>query len=217
MAGEEQTSYWRIPELFPDLNKDSLLKLKLYKDELSRFNNALNLVSPKTIGSADVLHFADSILASRVIVRDAVGVTEFYDIGSGGGFPGMVLGILYPTITVHLLEVDTRKSEFLKHIISALKISNVKVLNQNLDTIAENTISHAISRAFSPLTNALLQSRKFIKQGGSYYHLKSQKWPTEISQLPTQLCSIWQPSLVSEYKLPFNLGKFAVVKTDKIN
>jgi len=189
----------------------------LYKDELTRFNNALNLVSPKTLGSADVLHFADSILASRVIVRDAVGVNEFYDIGSGGGFPGMVLGILYPMITVHLLEVDTRKSEFLKHIISALKISNVKVLNQNLDTIGENAISHAISRAFSPLTNALLQSRKFIKQGGSYYHLKSQKWPTEISQLPTQLCSIWQPSLVSEYKLPFNLGKFAVVKTDKIN
>lgn len=217
MSSDESTAYWRLQELFPDLNKETLNYLKIYRDELSRFNNALNLVSPKTIGSADVLHFADSILASRVITKDAPGSTEFFDIGSGGGFPGLVMAILYPKIKVKLVESDTRKAEFLKHIASLLKLANVTVLNQNLETLSEGSIKYAVSRAFSPLTNALLQSRKVFIKGGIYYHLKSQKWPSEISQLPTQLCSIWQPGLVSEYKLPFNLGKFAVVKTDKIN
>jgi 16S rRNA (guanine527-N7)-methyltransferase len=217
MSIDESSAYWRLPELFPDLGRETLLSLKIYKDELARFNNALNLISPKTMGSADVLHFADSILASRIIVRDATDIKEFYDIGSGGGFPGMVMGILFPKVSIKLLEVDTRKSEFLKHIASLLKLQNITVLNQSLETVGENSIQCAISRAFSPLTNALLQSRKQIKAGGVYYHLKSQKWPSEISQLPTQLCSIWQPSLVSEYKLPFSLGKFAVVKTNKIS
>ncbi len=217
MESEIRPTNWRLPEFFPDLNKDILSKFKRYEDEILRLNNAINLVSIKTIGSSDIHHFADSILAARIIVKDAPHVTLFHDIGFSSGFPGIILGLLYPQVKVHLIESDLKKFDFLKHLVTLFDMKNIDLSNQTLDKLSESSILHAISRNPAPLSQSLMQARKFIKSGGSYYHIKSPKWPTEIGQLPTQLCSIWQPSLVSEYKLPLNLGKFAVIKSDRIN
>lgn len=210
-----EVNYWRIDEWFPDLNPTVRAGLKKYQEELIRFNKTVNLVSPKTLPLADALHFADSILASQLIGKSEK-ISDIYDFGSGNGFPGLVYALLHPATRVHLIEVDGRKSEFMKHVASVLQLKNAEVHIRAVESLPEHSVAFAMSRGFAPISKAILLSRKVFKKGGSYFHLKSEEWATEVGQIPTQLCSYWSPELLGHYRLPIGEVNFAVVKTVKI-
>lgn len=213
---ENQTSSWRIEEWFPDLSSDVLKNLKIYNEELNKFNKTVNLVSQKTLPFADVIHFADSVLASRIINKYNPNIEKIYDLGSGNGFPGLVFGLLYPNTQVILVDSDQRKCEFLKHVISSTKAKNITVANQTIETLPENAIAYAMARGYASISRAILATRKNFPKGGKFFHLKSEEWGKEVAEIPTQLCSVWTPALVGEYKLPAGPVKFAVVVTEKI-
>lgn len=212
---KEQQPNWRLKSWFPDLDESLHLKMRQYFVELQKFNKVINLVSSKSLLHADAIHFADCIHAS-VIVRKKVNKNNYlYDIGSGNGFPGLIYAILYSDQRVILLDSDQRKCEFLKHVVEALGLSNVVVQNKKLEQCPLESIEQAICRGFSPLPKALLSLRKIVKRGGSVFHLKSAEWADEISQIPIQLCSTWQPVLEAEYSLPIGAVTMYVVRTTK--
>lgn len=206
---------WRIDQWFPQLSSDLRSKLKLYHDELLKFNRTLNLIGVKTIPVADAIHFADSLLAVDAIAKKGP-FPEIYDFGSGNGFPGLIYALQHPSTKVHLVEVDSRKAEFLKHMISVLQLSNAQVHVQTVESLPEKSIRFAMSRGFAPIPKALLLARKAIARDGIYYHLKSEEWVSEVGQIPTQLCSYWSPSLLEDYKLPIGEIRFSIVQTVKI-
>ena len=72
-----------------------------------------------------------------------------------------------------------------------------------------------MTRGFAPISKAILMLRKQVKRGGEVYFMKSEEWATEVANIPSQLCSFWVPSLVSEYRLPIGEVKFSVVKLKK--
>lgn len=208
---------WRIPQWFPHLSSEQLKCLKKFHDELCKFNKVLNLVSPKSLFVSDAVHFADAILSHQIVSKKLNTNNKIYDIGSGNGFPGLVYGILNLDQKFVLLDVDQRKCEFLKHTISTLGLSNVSVENKNIDKFPDSSIQQAIMRGFAPLPRAMMQLRKIVAVGGSVFHLKSEEWSIEVSQVPSQLCSVWQPSLEGEYTIPTLAHKMYVVRTDKIS
>jgi 16S rRNA (guanine527-N7)-methyltransferase len=214
---EAPVSVWRIDQWFPDLSADLKSKLKSYHDELmiaTKLNSTL--VSTKTLAVVDALHFSDSILASRLIYSQNPNLKSITDFGSGVGFPGVVFALLYPGIEVTLVEFDAKKLEFLSAIVSKLKLTNVKIEKKTIETLPENSIQVAMTRGPSSISKSILSARKCVTKGGLLYHLKGEQWGIELGAIPTQLCSIWSPSLVGEYKLPIGAAKFAVIKTDKI-
>ena len=208
---------WRISEWFPILDAKRLESLKRYHEELLKFNRTVNLISPKTIPFADVIHFADSILACEAIRKDAPDMKEISDLGSGNGFPGLVFAILYPEVKVILVDSDQRKCEFLKHMVSTLGLKNAEVNNTVIEKLAPNSLQYCMSRGFASISKAILITRRLVPKGGVFYHLKSESWAAEVGEIPTQLCSSWNPALVADYKLPVGTVRFAVVKTDKIS
>jgi 16S rRNA (guanine527-N7)-methyltransferase len=205
---------WRIPQWFPDLPQEILTQFKEYHSELIRFNKSVNLIGVKTIPVADALHFADAILAWRIIKKD-LKFPEIYDFGSGNGFPGLVMAILAPETKFHLVEVDQRKAEFLKHMTTHLNLKNVNILIRQIETLPDQSIQAAVARGFAPLARAIIVGRKLFPKDGVFYHLKGEEWATEIADIPAQVCSYWQPSLLGEYRLPVGEVRFAVVKTVK--
>lgn len=215
LGSETLVIQWRIPAWFPELPSDILEKLKKYHSELLKFNKTTNLISVKTIGNADAVHIADCIYASRIIANDA-SFEEVFDFGSGGGCPGLIFAILYPSVKVHLVDNDEKKVEFLKHCVAALHLSNAAVINKSIEGLLDSSVKFAFCRGFSSISKAILMGRKIFPKGGVFYHIKGEEWATEIGQIPTQLCSYWMPSLVSEYKIPSGPVKYAVVKTEKI-
>nr|BFD69021.1 hypothetical protein HAGR004_40430 [Bdellovibrio sp. HAGR004] len=208
--------HWRIDEWFPDLSPDLRTRLKTYHEELIKFNRTVNLISPKTLFVADALHFADAILASQVIYKANPKIDKIFDLGSGNGFPGLVFALLYPQVQVVLIESDIKKVEFLKHMAAMLKASNCTVEHRTVESMPDNSMQFVMARGFNSISKAIMLVRKSVQKGGAFYHLKSEEWGIEVGEIPTQLCSIWSPSLVGEYKLPVGAVKFSVVKTEKI-
>jgi 16S rRNA (guanine527-N7)-methyltransferase len=208
---------WRVGNWFTDISADVQKKLRIYFDELVKFNKTLTLVSPKTVPAADAIHFSDSILATRVILKAYPGIKEIHDLGSGNGFPGLIIALLSPSTKVVLVEMDQKKSEFLKHIIMALELKNVEILVSKIEDLKDGSVHNAIARGLSSISKVLLLTRTKVVKGGLLFHMKSEQWGMEVSEIPIQLCSAWAPSLLGEYRLPIGEMKFAVIKTERIN
>ena len=81
-------------------------KLKIYHDLLLKWQKAINLISPKTVDDSWVRHFEDSLQIMDDIPMGAV----LADIGTGAGFPGLVLAIARPDLKVHLIESDQKSA-----------------------------------------------------------------------------------------------------------
>jgi 16S rRNA (guanine527-N7)-methyltransferase len=207
--------FWRIRTWFPDIPEETEQKLKLFNTELLKFNNSLSLVSDKTLTFSDVIHFSDSILGAREIIKDAQ-PSSIIDVGSGNGFPGLVLGILYPNIKVQIIEKDPRKIEFLRNVTSALNLNNIDFQINAIEGIQAGSLNFVVMRSSLAISKAILLLRKQVKKGGVLYMMKSEEWATEVANIPSQLCTYWTPSLVGEYRLPVGEVKFAVVKLKKI-
>lgn len=207
---------WRIPEWFPDIDAGVLSRLKQFFDLILENQKTFNLVSPKTVPFLDVLHIADSILASRIIYKAAREPKVIYDFGSGGGLPGLVFAILYPSVTVHLVDSDSRKIDFIRLVVQKIGIDNIAVHSKQVEALDESSVEVALVRNLHSIAKVLMISRRCFKKGGSLFHIKGEEWGLEVSEIPTQLCSIWSPSLVSDYKLPIGSVKFSIVKTEKI-
>lgn len=214
--GETIDIHWRVNDWFKDVEKTKLDLLLQYHDELLKFNNTVNLIGVKTISSADQIHFADCLIALRNMVPLLTTQDPVYDFGSGNGFPGLVMSIMYPQRQVILIDADQRKCEFLKHCIAKLNIQNAKVVNTQIEKLEEKSIQWGVCRGLATVAKAVLLMRKPYKKGGVLFHMKGEEWFNEVSGLPTQLCAFWRPSLVSEYRLPLSEVNYALVRTDKI-
>ena len=210
----EGNALWRIQEWFSDLPNDSVVSLKAYHRELLRFNAKINLISRATERDADEAHFADCILATRAILGSAL-EKRVFDIGSGNGLPGIVMGILDPTREFVLVESDGRKCEFLKHTVQVLALKNVSVMNVRFETLVGQGVTCGVSRGFASISKTLLACNKIFGKQGKFFHLKGNNWSSEVAELPSQLISVWSPTLVGEYVLPVSQARRAVVITQK--
>lgn len=86
-------------------------KLDVYDILLRKWQPTINLISSATLEDLEVRHFQDSLQILPLIPASA---KHLYDLGSGAGFPGMVLAMARPDLSVHLIESDQRKSAFLQ-------------------------------------------------------------------------------------------------------
>jgi 16S rRNA (guanine527-N7)-methyltransferase len=197
-----ETDIEKLPEYLPHLDKDTQEKLTKYYQSLVYFNAKVNLVSSSSLPNAAKQHFSDSVLGLDLILAQESFRDTVYDFGSGNGFPGLVLAMMRPDVGVCLVEKDTRKSEFLKHIVADQRLSNVTIFNANLEKLEKNTITHGITRALGSIARVLIQANSLFVQGGSLYHFKSENWSSEIASCPTQLFSSWDIQQCGQYTLP---------------
>ncbi|MEM6495682.1 MAG: 16S rRNA (guanine(527)-N(7))-methyltransferase RsmG [Pseudomonadota bacterium] len=135
------------------VSRETIEKLKTYEFELKRWQKAVNLVSPTTLDQIWHRHFADSAqLAS--LISDTT--RHSADIGSGGGFPGLVLAVLCQSrrdFRVTLVESDTRKAAFLRETARRMEIP-VEILSTRIESDASvnqlNDVDTITARAFAP-------------------------------------------------------------------
>ena len=205
---------WRVPEWFPTLSPNVLAQLKSYHGELLKFNARLNLISKNTERDADEQHFADCMRAVEIVLKQNV-PGKVYDIGSGNGLPGLIFAIMDPTREYSLVESDSRKAEFLKHVADTLKLKNVKVVVARFESLKSLGITCAVSRGFANISKTVLTCNKLFDAGSKFYHLKGSGWSSEVAEIPSQLISVWSPELVGEYVLPVSQARRAVVGTQK--
>lgn len=108
-----------------NITEEQLEKFKKYEEMLSEWNRVMNLTSIVNLSQIVNRHFVDSIA-----VRDFVDVSKtglVVDIGSGAGFPGIPLKIIFPDLDVILIEVRNKRQKFLRHVIEELQLEGIEI------------------------------------------------------------------------------------------
>ena len=130
---------------FTRVSRETIISLKKYEDILINANKALNLVGKSTINDIWTRHFLDSVQVIDFIDEND---KTLVDIGSGAGFPGLVLAITLKDrripLKVKLIEKSRKKVKFLKYLINELGL-DVEVMNQN---ILENNFGLLVNLEF---------------------------------------------------------------------
>lgn len=137
-----------ILKYFPDLTPlqiEQFTKLEaLYKD----WNLKINVVSRKDIDELYLRHVLHSLAIAKVIQFEDE--TSLMDVGTGGGFPGVPLAILFPECDFHLVDSINKKLNVVREVVAGLGLENVKVTHTRVEEIKE-TYDFIISRAVAAM------------------------------------------------------------------
>lgn len=159
---------------------EKLDKLKLYQNLLVKWQSSINLVGPSTIPGAWDRHFLDS---SQLEFHLPEGPLKVFDLGSGAGFPGLVLAILRPEIEMHLIESDERKCAFLRTV-SRETGAGATVHNCRIEACGESAPDLVTARALAPLTELLGYTSRWLpaRPGLAALFLKGSTAEQEIAE-----------------------------------
>ncbi len=136
----EITNDQRVWQQFKEqeqLTDDQLEKFQRYAALLLEWNEKSNLTAITDLQRIVFDHFQDSLALKNVV--DLSTISSVADVGTGGGFPGIPLAILYPHISMMLIEVNQKKIRFLEEVIRVLKLDNVSISDYDWRTFLRQT------------------------------------------------------------------------------
>ena len=168
---------------FTQVSRETITSLKKYEDILKKGNSSINLIGKSTINQIWSRHFLDSSQVIDFIDKNDINLV---DIGSGAGFPGIIISILAKDrkipIKIRLIEKSPKKADFLNEVINKLgldvEVSNINIFD-NQSKLSENII---IARAFKPLEIILELIHKKAKNWKKIFIFLGKTGQTELLQ-----------------------------------
>jgi 16S rRNA (guanine527-N7)-methyltransferase len=159
------------------VSRETLERLELYAALLLKWQKRINLVAPKTLPIVWQRHFFDSAQLLPLLPPHA---RTLADLGSGAGFPGLVLALCQSdSLHVSLYESDSRKSEFLRTVIRQTH-APAAVCEGRIETLAAQGPDIVTARALAPLPNLLPLVERFWRPGITALLLKGRSAAEEI-------------------------------------
>lgn len=157
-----------------DITEDIYNKLYSYFKSLVEWNNKFNMTTIIEEKDVFLLHFYDSLCLTKAI--DLNKTESLCDFGTGAGFPGLVLAIVFNNLNVTLIESNAKKCSFLEHIKNELNLKNVEIINSRVEDYSrENREKFDIvtCRAVTSIPIILELSTSLVKVNGYLSPLKS--------------------------------------------
>ena len=178
--------YQRIVELWSNsectvaMDEDKAQKLTELVMLLCKWNQALNLTAIRDPMEMVVLHILDSMSIEPFIFGKNVA-----DVGTGPGFPGLVLAILHPEIHFTLIDSIAKKISFVKNATNNLKLTNVTAVNGRCESLTpDEPFECIVSRAFAPLERIVTWCRSLLADNGKFVAMKGNLSDEERNDLP---------------------------------
>lgn len=165
-----------------NVSRETLQRLKVYAGLLEKWNPSINLVAKSTLPDLWARHFLDSTQILHLAPHDA---GKWVDIGTGGGFPGLVIAIMAdvsrPGLRVTCVESDQRKATFLRTVVRETGISADVVAQriEDLDPMCADVVS---ARALAPLVELVGYADRHLREGGTAIFPKGAGYRAEVSQ-----------------------------------
>jgi 16S rRNA (guanine527-N7)-methyltransferase len=159
------------------VSRETLDRLTIYLDLLRRWQRAINLVGPATLADPWRRHMLDSAQLLAHLPPDTASVV---DLGSGAGFPGMVLA-LAGVPGVALIESDRRKAQFLREVARATD-TEVTVRAERIEQLAGWRADVVTARALAPLPHLLALAERFLAADSICLFLKGRNAERELTQ-----------------------------------
>lgn len=159
-----------------------ITQLCIYQKMLKEKNQVMNLTSIVEEEEVFEKHFLDSLLFS---FNEDLENKKCIDVGTGAGFPGLVLAICYPNLEMVLLEPLNKRCLFLQEVIDELRLTNVKVVNRRSEDYCKehrDEFDFAFARAVSKLNVLLEIILPLVKVDGYFVALKGKIFQEEIDE-----------------------------------
>lgn len=191
-----------------------------YYDLLLEYNSKFNLTSITEPEDVVVKHFIDSAFIVKYFPD--LFKKKVMDIGTGAGFPGLVLAILEPCAQLTLLEPNKKKIQFLNSVIKQLKLNNVSIINCRAEELGHDSLYReqfdiVVSRALATINILLEYMIPFLKINGSAICYKSKLIDEEIKKADNAFEVLFSELTdIYSFSLPRNFGDRSLVIIKKI-
>lgn len=167
--------------LGPDVSRETSEKLEGFVELLRRWNDRINLVAPSTLLDVWTRHIADSAQLLKFAPTNA---RDWMDLGTGGGFPGLVVAILAaevrPDLKVVLVEADQRKAAFLREA-SRVTLTPVTILAQRVESVPSMQVDIVSARALASIEGLLSLAARLVRPDGAILLLKGRSVAEEVA------------------------------------
>jgi len=165
-----------------DVSCETEARLRHFATLVEKWSRRINLVSPVDLPQIWNRHILDSVQLARFAPDPA---RSWLDLGSGGGFPGLVLAILFrehrPGLAVTLVESDRRKAAFLHYAAQELGIAP-RILTDRAEELAPQGADVLSARALASLTALLAHAARHLAPDGIAVFPKGRNWQAEVDE-----------------------------------
>lgn len=200
-----------------NLTDNQLNQLEKYYELLVEWNEKFNLTNITDKNQVYLKHFYDSITLSKII--DLNEQESLCDIGTGAGFPGLVLKIVFPNLKIVLVDSLNKRIEFLKEVIKKLNLTNIEVYHDRAEEFAKNNIEKfdiVTARAVAHLSILLEYSIPMIKINKYFIAMKA-NIDTEIEESSNALEKLNSKIVkIEQFTLPIEESNRTIIKIEKM-
>jgi 16S rRNA (guanine527-N7)-methyltransferase len=170
-------------ELGISIDDMQIEKFLIYYELLVEWNSFMNLTAITGFNDVCTKHFIDSISLCKCI--DCNGELELIDVGTGAGFPGIPLKIVFPNLKITLLDSLGKRVKFLNEVINKLGLSNINAIHGRAEDFARpdqlrEKFDVCVSRAVANLSTLSEYCLPYVKSGGFFVAYKSEKINEEV-------------------------------------
>lgn len=183
-----------------------------YYNMLVETNKVMNLTSITEYKDVYIKHFYDSLLLTKCC-KD---LNNIIDVGSGAGFPGMVLAIYNSNINITLLEPTKKRANFLEKVKQELNLEKVNVIADRAENI-KGKFKYATARAVAPLNILIELVTPLLETNGTFYCLKGSSYLEELENADNAIKELnLKVEHIYHFDLPNELGKRVIIEFKKI-
>lgn len=205
-----------VKNLGIEVTSEKLSKLDLFYKLLIEWNEKINLTTIIEEENVYLKHFYDSLTLFRDI--DLNKEIRICDVGSGAGFPGIVLKIFFPNINITLIDSLNKRIIYLNDIIDKLGLNNIKAIHSRMEDfskIHEEEFDYITARAVSQLPILCEISVKALKINGSLVFMKA-NCEEELVNIDKKLDKLGlKLSFIDKFVLPIENSNRTIIKIDK--
>lgn len=170
----KETFIENLKALGIEISDEKWNMLDTYANYLLEYNKHTNLTAIRDYDEVLLKHFYDSLTITKAI--DFSNINTLVDVGSGAGFPGLVIKIVFPHIHVTLIDSNNKKVIFLNKVIELLNLSNIEAINTRSEDYARehiDTFDIVTARAVTTLPVLTELCLPMVKVGGFFIPLKA--------------------------------------------
>lgn len=153
-----------ISEHFPNLTPKQSLQFAQLKDLYEYWNERVNVISRQDIKKIYLHHVLHSLAIAKLISFKPG--TSVLDVGTGGGFPGIPLAILFPEVRFYLVDSIGKKITVVNEVVKGIGLTNVSAEKNRAEDLNLN-VDFVVSRAVAPVKDIIHWTTKLIKKGGN--------------------------------------------------
>ena len=203
-----------------EISSDLAEKLQKYAELLKDWNEKINLTAITDDEGIAVKHFLDCLLVSKA--TDFKKGSKVIDVGTGAGFPGLVIAAAYPEVEVTLLDSTGKKLKAVENMAQEMGVTNAQVIHMRAEEAGKKPefrekYDFATARAVAELRVLLEYTLPFVKVGGTFLSLKGASAVDEIDGAKASLKTLGgKIEGINEFTLPGG-DKRAIINVKKIS